>query len=265
MAARASLGRSVPALAPGTILQLMYLDERLDGLGAGRFVEIGVGKGVLSRRLLDRGWTGTGYEPGPGAATARAATAPDVMEGRYELRAQDWLDAPPDEPADLVISSMVLEHLDESAEAAYWARAARTLRPGGRAAILVPGSPRHWGIEDEIAGHHRRYTAGGLCSRLNELGWSVEHVAGLTWPLSNVLLPLSNRLVARAERGRRELSLEDRTALSGDRHVVGKTSFPRVASLLLNERALLPLHIAQKRGRRSPRALVLYAEATPAP
>jgi hypothetical protein len=33
------------------------------------------------------------------------------------------------------------------------------LAEGGRAVIIVPGSPRHWGVEDVIAGHLRRYTA----------------------------------------------------------------------------------------------------------
>jgi SAM-dependent methyltransferase len=254
-----------PVLPPGTILQLRFVRERLQHVPPGRFIEVGTGAGELSALLLRAGWTGTGYEPGPAAARARARNAQAIATGSYELRAADWLTSPPDEPADLVISSMVIEHLPDDQEAAYFARARATLRPGGRAIVLVPASMRHWGIEDEIAGHQRRYDRAGLARRLDELGWRLEFVAGLTFPLSNMLLPLSNVLVGRAERDRLALDAHGRTLRSGDRDVAGKTSFPPVARLLLNERALYPLHLAQRVFGASERALVLYGEAVPRP
>jgi hypothetical protein len=91
----------------------------------------------------------------------------------------------------------------------------------------------------------------------------VEHVAGLTFPLSNILLPVSNLLVARAERDRLSLSESERTLRSGARDVAGKTSFPTIARVILNERALYPLHLAQRAFRDSDRALVLYVDAEP--
>ena len=91
----------------------------------------------------------------------------------------------------------------------------------------------------------------------------LEHVAGLTFPLSNLLLPVSNRLVARAERGRLAMTAYERTLHSGNRDVTGKTSFPAGARLLLNERAMFPLHLVQRAFAGSPRALVLYGEARP--
>ena len=45
-------------LPPGTILQLMYLRERLENIKPGRFIEIGPGSGEISGLLLDLGWTG---------------------------------------------------------------------------------------------------------------------------------------------------------------------------------------------------------------
>jgi len=41
-------------LPPGTILQLMYLKERLVNIKPGRFVEIGPGSGEISGLLLLR-------------------------------------------------------------------------------------------------------------------------------------------------------------------------------------------------------------------
>jgi SAM-dependent methyltransferase len=249
-----------PVLPPGTILQILYLRERLARIAPGRFIEVGTGRGELASVLLDAGWHGVGYELSE--STAGAARERNPGSG-FDVRVADWLSAPDDEPADLVLSSMVIEHLPDDEEAAYFARARRVLRPGGRIALFVPAGPRYWGIEDDIAGHQRRYTRAGLTTRLGELGWRVDHVAGLTFPLANALLPLSNVLVRRAEGERVGLSELDRTVLSGDRDVAGKTTFPRAAGVVLNPVALYPFHVLQKAFRDTDRALVMYAEATP--
>jgi hypothetical protein len=47
-------------LPPGTILQLMYLRERIGNIAPGRFVEIGPGSGEVSALLLELGWGGVG-------------------------------------------------------------------------------------------------------------------------------------------------------------------------------------------------------------
>jgi hypothetical protein len=158
---------------------------------------------------------------------------------------------------------MVIEHLPDEQEAAYLRRSRSALRPGGRLILLVPASQRHWGIEDDIAGHERRYTRQALSTRLEEHGLQVDHLAGLTYPLSNLLLPISNWLVERAELSRLELEPMDRTAKSGHRNVTGKTAFPRPFALVLNRVTLYPFHVIQKAFRHSEAALVLYVEATP--
>jgi SAM-dependent methyltransferase len=249
--------------APGTILQRLYLRERLRGVPPGRFIEIGVGTGGLSRELLLLGWHGEGWDLSDEAVAQSTATnAGAVADGRYAVRRGDWLEEE-DGETDLVASSMVIEHLSDEREALYFERCREVLSERGRAVVLVPASPRHWGIEDEIAGHQRRYTRTGLAARLDELGFRVEHVAGLTFPLSNVLLPVSNALVRRSEGHKRALSNEERTRQSGTRDVAFKTTFPQALGLVLNDRTLYPLHLVQKAARNSDRALVLYAEATP--
>lgn len=242
----------------------MYLKERLRERSPGTFVEVGVGGGHISRLLLDLGWRGIGYELSAEAlARATDALAPDIAAGRMVLRHGNWLDAELEARPDVVISSMVIEHLSEADEARYFERCREALAPGGLALLFVPASMRHWGIEDDIAGHLRRYSEEGLHARLSALGWNVEHVAGLTYPLSNLLLPVSNALVARSEQHKRTLSVQERTEASGRRDVPGKTSFPPLLRLLLNETTMAPFHWLQKAGRRSPDALVLYAEAAP--
>lgn len=251
-------------LPPGTLLQHMYVRERLRGRSPGRFVEVGVGRGELSRVLLDLGWNGIGYDVSDDAvAAAGELNGGHVAEGRYEVRHEDWLNSEPSARVDLVISSMVIEHLTGEDEERYFQRCRSWLGPGGLAVVLVPASPAHWGIEDDIAGHMRRYTRQGFERRLRELDWTPRHVAGLTYPVSNLLLPVSNVLVRRAEAGKRALSMEERTRRSGVREVPLKTRFSPVFALLLNRFALYPFYLLQKANRASEKALVLYVECEP--
>jgi SAM-dependent methyltransferase len=252
-------------LPPGTILQRMYVAERLRQLPSGTFVEVGTGEGWLAKTLLDAGWAGTGYEPGArAAAQAAQRLASEIDAGRFRLDRRDWLtvDAAGSQ-VDLVVSAMVLEHLPPEQERQYFLQAARCLRPRGRAILLLPASPAHWGIEDEVAGHYRRYTSEGMRQLLAAVHWDAGHMAGLTFPLSNLLLPLSNRLVRRSEGHRRALSLTERTTASGSRDVPLKTRFPSAFGLVLNEYALAPWHWWQKVARHHPSALVLYVECWP--
>lgn len=168
-------------LPPGTLLQLLYLRERIRNLPAGRFVEIGPGSGEITRLLLDAGWTGRSYDLGSDTVSGlRERFAPEIAAGRFEPVHGDYLEAAAGDDVDLVISCMVMEHLDDATQAAFMQRSARQLRPGGLMISLVPGSPVHWGVEDEIAGHFRRYTRDAVGQLAATHGWYVQHMAGLT-------------------------------------------------------------------------------------
>jgi SAM-dependent methyltransferase len=256
--------RAEQVLPPGTILQRSYVRKRLRHLSPGQFVEVGLGQGVLTRLLLDLGWSGVGWdldaEVMRDAATRHAS---DLRTGRLELHTGDWLTGGADRPVDLVLSSMVLEHLTEEDVSRYFALAASVLRPGGLAVTLVPASPRHWGIEDDIAGHLRRYTRESLRDTVEQAGWEVVHLVGLTYPISNLLLWLSNRQVVRWEAEKTALDVAARTAASGRRTVPWKTTFPSAARFVLNDAVLFPFHLGQQVMSGAADALVLYCEARP--
>lgn len=254
-------------LPPGTILQLMYLRKRLQLMPPGRFVEIGPGNGEITKLLLDCGWSGSSYDLGAETiANLRERFTEEIKQRRFIPINGDYLSsqsADTSEKVDLVISCMVMEHLDDDAQSAFMRVSAARLKRGGTMIGLVPSSPRHWGIEDDIAGHCRRYTRSSIETLASSSQWELKHVAGLTFPVSNLLLPLSNFLVNRNERSRLELSLAERTELSGRRQVSFKTNFPSMLGILLNEITLYPLFILQNLCKRSERALVLYFEANP--
>jgi SAM-dependent methyltransferase len=248
-------------LPPGTILQLMYLKERISRMPAGRFVEIGAGAGHISHLLLSLGWRGKAFDLSESTAEAlRARFATQISRGDYDVVVGDWLSTPT-EQCDLVISCMVMEHFDDEGQRAFISQGSNCLTPAGTMITIVPGSPAHWGIEDEIAGHFRRYSRETATSAFAQQGMSMAHIAGLTYPVSNILYPLSNYLVKRSESRKLSLSMIERTKLSGIRDVPMKTTFPSMLGLLLNEKALLPLHLLQKFFSRSRKAMVLYCEA----
>jgi len=72
------------------------------------------------------------------------------------------------------------------------------------------------------------------------------NIQGLTFPISNILLPISNFLVKKHEKSKLNLSLIERTKHSGNRNVFMKTRFPEFLKFILNEKILFPFHLLQK-------------------
>lgn len=242
----------------------MYVRERISNLPPGRFIEIGPGSGEISRLLLELGWRGESYDLNAHVVTALERRFSEfVRDGRYVPHHKDYLTQSITEKADLIISCMVIEHLDPDQESQFVRKSLDLLTTDGRIACIVPASPAHWGIEDDIAGHFRRYTRQSVGELFYKNSGTVQHISGLTYPLSNLLLPVSNYLVRSSESWKLSLPPDDQTKLSGRRDVPMKTTFPAVANLLLNTTVLWPLHILQKALSRSERALVIYFEAVP--
>lgn len=255
---------TLPVLPPGTILQLMYLKERLKKLQTGYFLEVGCGTGIVSHVLLQRLWSGIGIDLNPDAiAIASQINRKYIEQGRYSASVQDYFTLEmKDYPVDLIISCMVIEHLSDEKECLYFEKARDILKASGKLITIVPACPYYWGIEDEIAGHYRRYTRKNIASKLIMWGYQIDNIVGLTYPLSNWLYPISELLVGTSESHLTTKPIQERTRLSGARNVKFKTTFPNFMKIFLNDITMYPFHILQKLNCNNDYRMVLYAEAT---
>lgn len=88
-----------------------------------------------------------------------------------------------DESLDVVVSANLLEHVPDDRRAL--AEIARVLRPGARAAIVVPAGPGTYDYYDRFLGHERRYGRGELAAKAREAGFTVledRYLASLLYP-----------------------------------------------------------------------------------
>lgn len=262
--------RAFPLLVgkpPGTILQHMFFLNRMLRILRSRegrtlrFLEVGPGSGDLCALLISLGCEGVLYEIDAESCVRLNQRFRNAVErGQLEIKNDDFLNVKP-ERVDLVLSSMVLEHLDTDGESAFLSNAMLSLNEGGHFIALVPACSDLWGVEDEVAGHYRRYERKDLLAISKRLKLQDTYVIGLTFPLSNFFLPVGNRRVEKFEESLLGQPTAERTKASGRRNVPGKTHFPSWLNILLNPVALIPFYVLQRLFGRNPRSPVLYTES----
>lgn len=253
-------------LPPGNILQNLYLQERIKVLQKNGnkkfFIEVGSGNGYISNVLLNLGLSGIGIDLNEGACkNNRTLNKFFIENGKYEVIHGDFLENDwATIKTDIVLSSMVIEHLPNPLLNQYFQVAKSLLNNNGTLCTFVPSSMKHWGIEDEIAGHIKRYEYRDFEELSKKYKLKISNLAGLTFPMSNLLFSLSNFLVNKYESDKLKLSQQEQTVYTGNRNVPYKTSFPKIFNLILNPFILYPLHLLQKMFLKNANAMVIYAE-----
>jgi SAM-dependent methyltransferase len=96
----------------------------------------------------------------------------------------DVCDLPIDDGAvDAVVSANLLEHVPDDVGALR--EFFRVLRPGGRAAIVVPAGPSTYDYYDRFLGHERRYANHEMARKAESAGFRVvgdHHIGSLLYP-----------------------------------------------------------------------------------
>ncbi len=249
-------------LAPGSILQNLYIKKRIRKWKIPfSFIEIGSGVGLMSKILLKQGGHGIGFDLNERACSENIRLNNSfIKDGRYKVINSDFLSFYYDTNVDVVVSMMVIEHMSPDDLSVFLKKCKSVLKKDGLLIFFVPASNKYWGIEDEIAGHYKRYVFNDFRDLSSKFTFSVNHLVGLTFPISNILFPLSNFLIKNSESYKLNLSKKEKTILSGKRDVPFKTNFPNFMSFLLNEYTLLPFHWMQVLFAKNPNSMVIYCE-----
>lgn len=149
--------------------------HRLPPQPVGRMLEIGCASGSFMYHMSTGGWAVRGIEFSDSAAEAARALGFEVHAGALET-------APaPEQPYDLVVGWMVLEHLHDPV--ACLRKLREWVRPGGWLAISVPNAGslefrlfgRRW-YALQVPTHLFHFTPETLSALLAKGGWRVERV-----------------------------------------------------------------------------------------
>lgn len=256
--------------APGNILQEMYLENRLKKILKNNhgsklsFIEIGSGSGNMSRILLDMGLNGIGFELTEEACRMnRSKNKKYIKSERYTIFNDNYFKYVGDELVDIIISSHVLEHMPDDDLRRFFNKSYALLKNKGRMISLLPACMRYWGIEDETAGHYRRFEFQDFINISKEYNLKIIDLVGLTYPLSNLIIKLSNHLIRKNESWKKDLSKEEQTKLSssgGAKQVMYKTNFPYWFKYIINDVTMYPFYILQRVFQNNKNSMVIYCE-----
>ena len=127
----------------------------------------------------------------------------------------------------------------------------------------MPSSMKYWGIEDETVGHYRRFEFEDFENIATANKFIVKNIAGLTYPLSNLLFGLSNYLVNKNDGWKKSLSKDEQTELSsagGTKQIKFKTNFPYWFRYIINEFTMYPFYLLQLIFGKNKNSMVIYCE-----
>jgi SAM-dependent methyltransferase len=247
-------------LPPGNILQNMYLTSTIKNNNWNNFLEIGSGNGYVSNLLLNNGLVGKGCDLNASACeNNQQINQESISVGKYEVLNTDFMDINYSSKFDLIISCMVIEHIESIPLAHFINNCKELLSENGSLVLMVPSGMKYWGVEDEIAGHIKRYEFEDFEKMATQHKLKVVELAGLTYPLSNWLLKPSNSLIKKNESKVLTMSQKEKTIYTGNRDVPFKTTFPKPFGLILNKYTMFPFHVLQLLNKKSRNSLIMFA------
>jgi SAM-dependent methyltransferase len=150
---------------------------------AGVVFDVGGGNGFVARALVHAGFPAIVVEPGSaGAHNALSRGLSPVVCAALD----DAGFVPESMPAVGLFD--VLEHMAD--DRGVLGTVASLLQPGGRLYLTVPAYQWLWSGEDELSGHHRRYTLRVLGRAIEDAGLEIVYRTYLFWPLPLPILLL---------------------------------------------------------------------------
>jgi SAM-dependent methyltransferase len=127
----------------------------------------------------------------------------------------------------------VIEHIEDDEFALK--KTAALLSPGGYLVIAVPSNPAEWRWDDDFYGHYRRYTAGGIHSKLVSAGLEPLVFWDFTYPFFWTMRRLYTRFKSSPMYNDEKINKETKTNISS---TVNAWNIPFVSNFLNKENFL---------------------------
>ncbi len=171
---------------------LQFNTDRLPPLRPGRMLEVGCASGSYLHRMASRGWDVAGIELSPGPAAAARGFGYPVHAGPLETSPD------PEQPYDLIVAWMAIEHLHEPLLGLRKLR--RWTKPGAWLVLSVPNAGaaefrlfREAWLALHLPNHLFHFTPRTLSLVLSRGGWRTERVFHHRM-LSNLVASLGYRM-----------------------------------------------------------------------
>ena len=204
----------------------------------GDFLEIGFGAGDFLFELSRRGFSGEGIDLSEEAVTqvrdrlASGANSIKVVKGDlFEL----------EDRFGIIFAFEVLEHYED--DEAVLGKMRDLLDQDGYLMISVPARMKHWGPNDEWAGHVRRYERDELKNKAENKRLKTIGIYSFGVPIANMTKPFYDRLIRRQLRKEANLSNAQKCERSWTVPVV-RLLHPMLA-LIFNRFTLYPFLLLQ--------------------
>lgn len=148
-----------------------------------RILDIGCGNGTLLRHIRAQFDDAVLFGVEPSQEACRLALS-DIASAITCADIEEFAQSATSNSFDLLVCSEVLEHVKDPTT--VLAIAAKLLKPRGLAIFTVPAGMHHWSIQDEAAGHLRRFEIAQFSGLLNQCGLQVRDLYTWGGPIGSI-------------------------------------------------------------------------------
>ena len=215
---------------PSFILRQNAIVDVIKHWQPGSFLETGIGTGTMTKMLLDRGYTGFGFD----IAKENIQTASQVLEkDRHSIVLLSELNEATVSPVEYLFAFEVLEHIENDLKSlSDWSQ---YLVPGGKLLISVPARMKNYREDDQFVGHIRRYEKDTLKKLFTESGFENIEIISYGVPLLNVSRRIG-AMIHKSQTTEMESSMTRRSIESG----VSRSSGINALSSIVNQTTMQP-------------------------
>lgn len=206
----------------------------LDDVERGSFLEVGIGSGDLILDMVKREYIGLGIDISDDAVEMVRKKVKDI-DCKIRVENIDLFNIT--ESFDIVIALEVIEHIKDDLGALK--KIYNILNVNGYLIVSVPAHKKDWDINDEWAGHFRRYEKDELKLKLEESGFKVIKLYNYGFPIANIVGPIRNHLI------KKDSLLNENKKINTKRSGINRNSQKKF-SFIINKFTMAPFLFLQR-------------------